>query len=61
MVATTTLFFELLMTFCISSIFLLGRLGNVSLILSISLAMFFGATGLGCLSEEVAFAYNFFC
>ena len=55
-----TLSFEPLMTFCISSIFLL-RLGNISLILSIFLAMFFGATGLGCLSEEVAFAYDFFC
>jgi len=57
-----TLSFELLMTFCIFSIFLLGRLGNASLILSIFLAMFFGVTRLGCLSEEVAFAYNFsFC
>jgi len=54
-----TLSIELLMTFCISSIFLLGRLGNAFLILNVSLAMFFRATGLGCLSEEVA--YDFFC
>ena len=53
--------FKLLMTFCISLIFLLRRLGNVSLILSVSLVIFFEVAGLGCLSEEVAFAYNFFC
>ena len=56
-----TLSFEPLITLCIFSIFLLGRLGNIFLILSISLAMFFRVTGLGCLSGEVAFAYNFFC
>ena len=61
LIFSLTLSFEPLMTFCISSIFLSERLENVSLILSISLAMFFGATGLGCLSEEVAFAYDFFC
>ena len=49
------------MTFYISSIFLLGRLGNVFLILSVFLAMFFRAAGLSCLSKEVAFAYDFFC
>ena len=61
LIFSLTLSFESLMTFCIFSIFLLERLGNVSLILSVSLMMFFGVTGLGCLSKEVAFAYNFFC
>ena len=61
LIFSLALSFEPLMTFCISSIFLLGRLGNVFLILSVSLVMFFGVAGLGCLSKEVAFAYDFFC
>ena len=49
LIFSLTLSFEPLMTLCIS------------LILSISLVMFFRVAGLSCLGKEVAFAYNFFC
>ena len=55
-----TFSFKPFMTFCISSIFLLERLENVSLIFNISLAMFFRVAGFVCLDGEVAFAYDFF-
>ena len=56
-----TFSFKLFMTFWISSIFLLERLGNISLIFNVSLTIFFGVDGFVCLDGEVAFAYDFFC
>ena len=61
LIFSLVLFFEPLINFYISLIFLLGRLGNIFLILSVSLVMFFRVARLGCLSKEVAFVYDFFC
>ena len=61
LIFSLTFSFEPFITFCISLIFLLGRLGNVFLIFNVSLVMFFGMAVFVWMDGEVVFTYDFFC